>query len=90
MADSLFFRADGTVEALYTEAIDLSKLGRLSVQRASTIEYDEKGQRWVVVVGAEEIFADPSRQKCLEVEHEYFNCLLKGEQLEKDIVDVKA
>ena len=70
----LTFKPDGTAEGLYTEAISLCALGRLSVQRASTIEFDDAIQKWVVrsPEGAE-LYQSPSRQQCLDWEREFFN-----------------
>ena len=70
----LTFNPDGTAQGLYTEAIPLHTLGRLCVQRASTIEFDDASQQWVVrdlVVG--HLFHHPSRQQCLDWEREFFN-----------------
>ena len=36
----------GQITCLYSEAIDLSALGELSIQRASHVEPDEHGQWW--------------------------------------------
>jgi hypothetical protein len=36
----------GTVRCLYSEAIDLSVLGELSIRRASHVESDEHGHWW--------------------------------------------
>ena len=70
----LTFNPDGTAQGLYTEAIPLHTLGRLSVQRASTIEFDDASQQWVVrdLVGGH-LFHHPSRQQCLDWERGYFN-----------------
>ena len=70
----LTFNSDGTAQGLYTEAIPLHTLGRLSVQRASTIEFDDAAQQWVVrsPEGAE-LYQSPSRQQCLDWEREFFN-----------------
>lgn len=70
----LTFNPDGTAEGLYTEAISLCALGRLSVQRASTIEFDHSTQEWVVrsPEGAE-LYQSPSRQQCLDWERDFFN-----------------
>ena len=38
----------GHVRCLYTEVIPLASLGRLQVQRASTVEYDNARQGWTV------------------------------------------
>lgn len=70
----LTFNPDGTAHGLYTETIPLHELGRLSVQRASTIEFDDAAQQWVVrsPEGAE-LYQSPSRQQCLDWERGYFN-----------------
>ena len=70
----LTFNPDGTVQGLYTEAISLHELGRLSIQRASAIEFDDASQKWVVrsPEGAE-LYQSSSRQQCLDWERGYFN-----------------
>ena len=42
----LLVRPDGTVKAIYDEAIDLAVLGRPTITRASRVEPDEQG-RWL-------------------------------------------
>ena len=37
----------GQVQCLYDEALDLAKLGTLSIRRASHVEPDDQGQWWV-------------------------------------------
>lgn len=70
----LTFNTDGTAQGLYTEAISLCALGRLNIQRASTIEFDDAAQEWVVrsPEGAE-LYQSPSRQQCLDWERDFFN-----------------
>lgn len=70
----LTFNPDGTAQGLYTEAISLHELGRLCIQRASTIEFEDSIQQWVVrsPEGAE-LHQSPSRQLCLDWEREFFN-----------------
>ncbi len=70
----LTFNPNGTAEGLYTEAIPLHALGRLGIRRASTIEFDDANQQWVVrsPEGAE-LYQSPSRQRCLDWEREFFN-----------------
>lgn len=36
----------GAMRCLYTEAVDLTSLGRLSIYRASHVEPDDQGQWW--------------------------------------------
>ena len=42
----LLIRPDGTVRAIYSEAIDLGVLGRPTIARASHVEPDGEG-RWL-------------------------------------------
>lgn len=70
----LKFNPDGTAEGLHTESISLHTLGRLSIRRASTIEFDDAGQEWVVrSPSGTELFRHPIRQRCLEWERIFFN-----------------
>ena len=42
---------DGAVLGLWDDAIDWSSLGRVSVRRASHVEFDDRRQLWVVQSG---------------------------------------
>jgi hypothetical protein len=65
----LYCLADGTVEALYTEAIDLASLGALTIQRAVAIEFDNATQEWCVFDGFGQcLHSHRSRQACLDWE----------------------
>ena len=58
---------DGRMECLHTEAIDLRKLGRLHVVRATEVAFEESSQHWRVLcarTGAV-LHRDPSREACL-------------------------
>ena len=68
------FKPDGTGHGLYTEVIDLSCLGLLRVERATSIEFDNSRQVWRVKdrKGCA-LFASPSREACLTWEKAYFN-----------------
>ena len=70
----LTFDPDGTARGLYTEAIPLHALGRLSIRRASTIEFDDAAQQWVVrdLMGGH-LFHHSSRQRCLDWERDFIN-----------------
>jgi len=70
----LKFDLTGDGHCLFTEAIDLSSLGVLEIVRASSIEFNNTTQLWEVK-GTEGglMFAHPSRQACLDWEHQYFN-----------------
>jgi hypothetical protein len=63
---------DGSVQCLYTEAIDLASLGRMQIQRATSIEFDNPAQLWRVFDRrGREVYSSASRQDCLrwEVQH---------------------
>lgn len=73
MMPSITFTPDGTGRALYTEAIDLGRLGRLSIRRATRIEFDNSAGVWKVYMpyGRFALFSSPSRQACLDWETQY-------------------
>lgn len=50
--DSAVFVIDpgGLVRGLYTDEVDWPALGPLRVTRASTVEFDERRQGWVVTI----------------------------------------
>ena len=71
---TLVFTPDGMGHGLYTEVIDLTHLGRLRVERATTIEFDNRRQIWRAKdrMGFS-LFTSPSRETCLDWERQYFN-----------------
>ena len=73
MTATLVFHPDGTAQGLYTEAIDLALLGRLTVKRASRVEFNEQIQRWQVrTLRGRTLFGAPTRRQCLEWEEQHF------------------
>jgi hypothetical protein len=73
------FAPNGTACCLWTEIVPLHELGRLEIQRASTVEFEEGTQSWEVrLTSNPEIvaFEDPSRETCLNWERETLNELL--------------
>ena len=69
---ALTFTPDGLGHGLYTEAIDLTRVGPLAVERATCIEFDDKAQYWRVYDNAgSPMFNSPSRQECLDWERRY-------------------
>ncbi len=72
MSASLVFTPDGTGHGLYTEAIDLGRIGPLSIVRATTIEFDNDAQYWRVRdPDGFAMFNSPSRQACLDWERRH-------------------
>jgi hypothetical protein len=69
----LTFTPDGTGHGLYTEALELGRIGILSIRRATRIEFDDRAQYWRVylVHGRVALFNSPTRQECLEWERRY-------------------
>lgn len=60
---------NGTVQGLYTEVIDLGALGRLNIQRLTTVEFDHPTQLWRVLDRKGQcLYASPSRSQCLRWE----------------------
>jgi len=69
----LFVLPDGTIQGLYTETIDLTTLGSLHIERATSVEFDNTAQRWRVLNRAGECLYDsPSREECLRFEQAFF------------------
>jgi hypothetical protein len=76
---TLLFLPDGTVQGLYTEAIELATLGRLRIQRATTIEFDHPLQAWRVFdARGRGVYCSPSRQTCLDWERQHLNWVLEN------------
>ncbi len=75
-ASILTFHPDGTVGALWTDALPLGELGPMTVRRASWIDFNEHTQQWEVrfdphADNAE--FSHASRAECLRWEQETLN-----------------
>lgn len=71
----LIFTPDGLGTGLYTEAIRLERIGRLSLRRATRIEFDNRAGYWRVYLahGRKALFHSPSRQACLDWERQYLD-----------------
>ena len=74
MNTMLHILPDGTVYGFYTEAINLTALGTLRVERASTIEFDNLNQVWRVFDRRGRcLHSSPSRADCVRWESEHLN-----------------
>jgi hypothetical protein len=65
--NTLRFDTGGSIDCLYTEAIDLRALGRLHVVRATDIRFNPDTQHWDVHAAdtGKLLHSDPSREACL-------------------------
>ena len=70
MNSILRFDPGGHIGCLYTEAIDLRALGRLTVVRATDIRFNPDTQQWDVHAAdtGQVLFSDASRNECLRWE----------------------
>ena len=70
MTSTLRFHPGGSIDCLYTEAIDLRVLGRLQVVRATDIRFNAINQQWDVhdAGTGQVLFSHPSRTECLRWE----------------------
>lgn len=78
------FLPDGSAVCLYTDALPLADLGRLTMERASNVEWDETDQVWtatlenvlfggVLVIEGREIARHADRGEVIKMEKDYFN-----------------
>jgi hypothetical protein len=73
------FARDGTARCLWAETVPLLELGRLEIQRASTIEFSPTTQEWEVRLASSPgviAFSNSSRETCLNWERNTLNALL--------------
>ncbi len=77
MSSALFVAPDGRVIGIHTDSIELGDLGKLNVSRATTIEYDNAAQKWVVRdIEGNFLYSHASRSKCLAWEVEWLDRVL--------------
>jgi hypothetical protein len=68
------------MRCLHTDALPLAAIGKLTIRRASVIEWDEAAQRWGVQIVLEDgsltpvLFRHETREGCLDFEREVFDC----------------
>lgn len=67
MKSTFRFNPGGSIDCLYTEAIDLRVLGRLQVVRATDIRFNDTSQEWDVHDAGTGgvLFSHTSRDECL-------------------------
>jgi len=71
---TLTIQPNGDIGCFYTEALDLRELGRLTVQRATTIEFNHDQQQWEVRnTFGQLLHQHPSRAACLAWERQHFD-----------------
>jgi hypothetical protein len=76
----IVFTADGKAMGLYTEIIDLTRIGRLKVTRKLRVEYDNERQVWRVKDGRRfPLFTAAKRQECIDWEEKYLNSVMERE-----------
>ena len=70
---TLLVRPAGKIQGLYTELLDLTRLGRLTLRRISRIEFNHRRQRWQVLnPHGKRLHSAASRQACLDWEQAHF------------------
>ena len=73
---------DGMVRCLWTEVLLLHELGRLAVQRACSVDFDNQAQAWRVFDREGDcLYCSPSRETCLAWERQYLNWVLETTEL---------
>ncbi len=73
-ASVITFAPDGSARCLYSELIDLTRLGPLHVQRASNVEFNPARQQWEVHSRTGRLlYSHRSRAVCLAWEQQHFN-----------------
>jgi hypothetical protein len=70
----------GKVRCLYGEAIDLTALGTVSIQRASHVEPDQSGQWWadLALSNGPRLGPFPKRSEALQAESDWLHQHLLG------------
>jgi hypothetical protein len=77
--ETIIITADGKVRCLWTEAVPLRELGPLHIQRAYSVEFDNRRQAWRVLDAEGDcLFCSPSRETCLAWERQRLNWVLEN------------
>ena len=79
MTTEITIAPDGTARCLWTEAVPLHELGRLAIQRAFAIEFDNRVQAWRVYAPMGDcLYCSPSREACIAWERKHVDWLLNN------------
>jgi len=71
---TISFTPDGIGHGFYTEEIDLTAVGPLTVERATSVEFNQTAQQWEVRdLSGQLLHHHPSRAECLAWEQQHFN-----------------
>jgi len=78
---TVFIDKDGSIKALNHDDFPFQELGKMTVERASTIEFDHTKQRWTVCDTNGNILSDHhvTRAGAIAWEQNYFINKLRGE-----------
>lgn len=77
--ETIIINAEGKVRCLWTEAVPLHGLGPLHIQRAYSVEFDNRAQAWRVFDEEGDcLFCSPSRDTCLAWERQHLNWVLEN------------
>jgi hypothetical protein len=72
--NTITFGPTGVGHALYTEIIDLTAVGALTIERATAVEFNHATQDWEVRdLHGHLLHTNASRAACLAWEHQHFN-----------------
>jgi hypothetical protein len=79
---TLHVMPDGMITCLHSDAVPLNELGRVSMKRASTVEFNPASQKWEVVMEGESRvrFRHASRGTCLEWERTFVDKRINQQQ----------
>ncbi len=77
--ETIIITAAGTAKCLWTEVVPLHELGRLEIQRAYTVEFDNQAQAWRVLDAEGDcLYCSPSRETCLAWERQNLSWVLEN------------
>lgn len=69
----IVIRTDGSARCLYGEELDLERLGRLTISRASNVEPDETGRWFASIIDGPTLGPFVRRSDALQAEADWLN-----------------